>query len=124
MEGNVTASFNPRKVYEKHDFPDALFPDALFPDALFSDTDFPDANAKTADRNAAKNAVVKAANNVANDSRSLIKGISFKSNTPFVKCISKINETLIDNEEDLDVAIPMYNLLEYSKNYRKTTESL
>ena len=123
MEGNVTASFNPRKVYEKHDFPDALFPDALFPDALFpdalfSDTDFPDANAKTADRN------VKAANNVANDSRSLIKGISFKSNTPFVKCISKINETLIDNEEDLDVAIPMYNLLEYSKNYRKTTESL
>ena len=118
MEGNVTASFNPRKVYEKHDFPDALFPDALFPDALFSDTGFPDANAKTADRN------VKAANNVANDSRSLIKGISFKSNTPFVKCISKINETLIDNEEDLDVAIPMYNLLEYSKNYRKTTESL
>ena len=113
MEGNVTASFNPRKVYEKHDFPDALFPDALF-----SDTGFPDANAKTADRN------VKAANNVANDSRSLIKGISFKSNTPFVKCISKINETLIDNEEDLDVAIPMYNLLEYSKNYRKTTESL
>ena len=32
--------------------------------------------------------------------------------------------TLIDNAEDLDVAMPMYNLLEYSKNYRKTTGSI
>ena len=36
----------------------------------------------------------------------------------------KLNGTLIDNAEDLDVAISMYNLLEYSKNYRKTTGSL
>ena len=36
----------------------------------------------------------------------------------------KINGVKIDNPEDLDVVMPMYNLLEYSKNYRKTTGSL
>ena len=36
----------------------------------------------------------------------------------------KINNTLIDNAEDLNIAMPMYNLIEYSKNYRKTTGSL
>ena len=35
-----------------------------------------------------------------------------------------INGVKIDNAEDLDVVVPMYNLLEYSKNYRKTTGSL
>ena len=50
--------------------------------------------------------------------------LAFKNNAPFVGCISKINNTLIDNVEDLDVAMPMYNLIEYSKNYRKTTGSL
>ena len=38
-----------------------------------------------------------------------------------VACISKINEKLIENAEDLDIVMPMYNLLEYSKNYRKST---
>ena len=41
-----------------------------------------------------------------------------------INCISKINGVKIDNAEDLDVVMPMYNLLEYSKNYRKTTGSL
>ena len=41
-----------------------------------------------------------------------------------MKCISKINGVLIDNAEDLDVVIPMYNFLDYSKNYRKITGSL
>ena len=45
----------------------------------------------------------------------------FKINAPFIGCI---NVVLIDNVEDLDVVKPMYNLLEYSKNYSKTTESL
>ena len=49
--------------------------------------------------------------------------LAFK-NAPFTNCISNINNILIDNAEDLDVVIPMYNLLEYSKNYRKTTGSL
>ena len=47
----------------------------------------------------------------------------FKNNAPFINCISKINGVKIDNAEDLDVVMPMYNLLEYSKNYRKTTGS-
>ena len=49
---------------------------------------------------------------------------SFKNNGPFISCISKIINMLIDNAEELDVAMPMYNLIEYSKNYRKTTGSL
>ena len=41
-----------------------------------------------------------------------------------MNCISKINGIKIDNAEDLDVVMLRYNLLEYSKNYRKTTGSL
>ena len=52
------------------------------------------------------------------------KKLAFENNAPFASCISKINSTLIDNAEDLDVVMPMYNLIEYSKNYRKTTGSL
>ena len=52
------------------------------------------------------------------------KSVAFKNNAPFINCISKINGVQIDNAEDLDVVMPMYNLLEYSKNYRKTTGSL
>ena len=51
------------------------------------------------------------------------KKLAFKNNAPFISCISKINNTLIDNAEDLDIVMPMYNLLEYSKNYLKTTGS-
>ena len=47
-----------------------------------------------------------------------------KNNTPFVSCIAKINNELIEDVDDLDVVMPMYNLLEYSKNYRKTIGSL
>ena len=43
---------------------------------------------------------------------------TFKNNAPFINCISKINGVKIDNAEDLDVVMPMYNLLEYSKNYQ------
>ena len=52
------------------------------------------------------------------------KKLALKNNAPFTSCISKINNTLIDNAEDLDIVMPMYNLLEYSKNYRKTTGNL
>ena len=48
----------------------------------------------------------------------------FKNNAPFLSCISKINGELIENAEDLDIVMPMYNLLEYSKNYEKTSGSL
>ena len=50
--------------------------------------------------------------------------LAFKINAPFICRISKINNTLIDNAEDLYITISMYNLIEYSKNYRKTTGSL
>ena len=50
--------------------------------------------------------------------------LAFKSNAPFSICISKINNTLIDNVEDLDVAMNMYNLFEYGKNCTKTTGGL
>ena len=50
--------------------------------------------------------------------------LAFKNNAPFTNCISKINNVLIDNAEDLDIVMLMYNLLEYSKNYRKTTGSM
>ena len=52
------------------------------------------------------------------------KNLAFKNNAPFINCISKINCVKINNAEDLDVVMPMYNLIEYSKNYRKTTGSL
>ena len=52
------------------------------------------------------------------------KKLAFRNNAPFISCILEINNTLIDNAEDLDIVMPMYNLLEYSKNYRKTTGSL
>ena len=52
------------------------------------------------------------------------KSVAFKSKAPFINCISKSNGVQIDNAEDLDVVMAMYNLLEYSKNYRKTTGSL
>ena len=52
------------------------------------------------------------------------QAVTFKNNAPFINCISKINGIKIDNAEDLYVVMPMYNLLEHSKNYRKTTGSL
>ena len=51
------------------------------------------------------------------------KKLAFKNNAPFTSCISKINNTLIDNAEDLDIVMLMYNLREYSKSFRKTTGS-
>ena len=52
------------------------------------------------------------------------KAVAFKNNAPFINCISKINGVKTDNAEDLDVVMPMYNLLKYSKNYKKATGSL
>ena len=44
--------------------------------------------------------------------------------SPFTKCISKINNTDIDNAQNIDIVMPMYNLIEYSDNYSKTSGSL
>ena len=47
-----------------------------------------------------------------------------KNNAPFVSCMTKINNEFIEDADDLDIVMPMYSLLEYSKNYRKTIGSL
>ena len=52
------------------------------------------------------------------------KGVTFKNCAPFTKCISRINNTDIDNAQDIDIVMLMYNLIEYSDNYSKTSGSL
>ena len=52
------------------------------------------------------------------------KPVILKNNAPFISCITRINGELIEDADDLDVVMPTYNSLEYSKNYRKTTGSL
>ena len=51
------------------------------------------------------------------------KGIIFKDCAPFTKCISRMYNTEIDNVQDIDVVMPMYNLIEYSDIYSKTSGS-
>ena len=52
------------------------------------------------------------------------KKLTFKNNAPFRSCITKTNNIFIDNAEDLDIVIPMYNLLEHSDNYSMISGSL
>ena len=52
------------------------------------------------------------------------KGVTFKNCAPFTKCVSRINNTDIDNAHDIDIVMPMYNLIECSENYSKTSGSL
>ena len=58
-----------------------------------------------------------------NDNVNFNKELTLKNNVPFISRISKINGELVENAEDLDIVMPMYNLLEYSKNYEKTLGS-
>ena len=65
------------------------------------------------------------ANNGANNIRDKKnRPLILKNNAPFVSCITRINGKLIEDADDLDIVMYMYNLLEYSKNYRKTIGSL
>ena len=60
----------------------------------------------------------------ANENHKAEKNVAFKNNAPLRSCNSKINSTLINNAEDLDIVMPMYNLLEYSQNFSMTSGSL
>ena len=60
----------------------------------------------------------------ATDPNNRNKKVIFKNGAPFTNCISKIDNTQIDNAEYIDIVMPMYNLIEYSDNYSKTFESL
>ena len=55
----------------------------------------------------------KAAKNNAN------KKLIFKNCASFSNCISRINNTQVDNAHDIDVVMPMYDLIEYSDNYSR-----
>ena len=55
-----------------------------------------------------------------NPANRINKKLVFKNNGLFRSCISKINNTFIDNAEDLDIVMPMYNPLQYSDNYSMT----
>ena len=64
------------------------------------------------------------ANNGANNIRAKRnRPVILKNNAPFVSGITRINGELIEDADDLDIVMPIYNLLEYSKNYRKTIGS-
>ena len=52
------------------------------------------------------------------------KKVIFKNCAPFTNCINEINNIQIDNAKDIDIVMSMYNLIEYSNNYAKTTGSL
>ena len=65
---------------------------------------------------------VTSQNNFIRDKKN--RPLILKNNAPFVSCITRINGELIEDADDLDIVMPMYNLLEYSKNYRKTIGSL
>ena len=70
--------------------------------------------------------VVKGTINVTrpNNNNAYDKNLAFKSSTPCIGCIIKINNTLIDRAEDLNIVMVMHNLIEHSKNYSKTSGSL
>ena len=63
-------------------------------------------------------------NNAARQADERDKGVTFKNSTPFIKCISWINKTEINNAQDIDIVMPMFKLIEYSDNYSKTSGSL
>ena len=50
--------------------------------------------------------------------------VIFKSCAPFTNCISEINNTDLDNTKDLNIVMPMYNVIDYSDNYSKTSGCL
>ena len=58
------------------------------------------------------------------DANNTNKKVIFKNCAPFTDCISKINNTQVDNAKDIDTVVPMYNLIEHSDNYSKTSGSL
>ena len=58
------------------------------------------------------------------DDKTRNKELIFKNNAPFRSFILKINNTFMKNAEDLDIVMPLYNLLGYSDNYSMTSGSL
>ena len=58
------------------------------------------------------------------DANNTGKKVILKNCAQFTYCISKTNNTQVDNAKDIDIVMPMYNLIKYSDNYSKTSGSL
>ena len=58
------------------------------------------------------------------DANNSNKKVIFINCTPFTNCINEINNTQVDNAKDIDIVMPMHNLIEYSVNYSKTSGGL
>ena len=78
--------------------------------------DYSDAYILVKGTNTVNGVVNGAENDIVRRNRPLI----LKNNAPFVSCITRINGELIEDADDSDIVMSMYNLLEYSKSYRKT----
>ena len=50
--------------------------------------------------------------------------VAFKNCASFTKCVTHINDKHLDAAENLDIVMPMYNLIEYSDNYSNKSGSL
>ena len=61
---------------------------------------------------------IRAANDL-NDTR-----LALKNCAPFSKCNLEINDEHVDTAENLDIVMPMYNLIEYSDNYQDSSATL
>ena len=59
------------------------------------------------------------ATNAVNDTR-----LALKNCAPFTKCSLEINDEHVDTAENLDIVMPMYNLIEYSHNYQDSSGTL
>ena len=64
--------------------------------------------------------IVANSNNVAAENN---RKVALKKSAPFFNCILKINSQLVEDAQDLDIVMPMYNQLYYYKNFKKTTGS-
>ena len=61
------------------------------------------------------------ATNPGNNINEYNRKVTLQSSAPFFSCELSINSQKVDFCNDLDVVMPMYDLLYYSKNFRKTT---
>ena len=69
-------------------------------------------------------ATIRVPNTAAAGAAVSIRKNVFKNCAPFTNCISDINNTQIDNTRDINIVMPIYNLIEYSDNYCKTSGGL
>ena len=70
------------------------------------------------------NAYVLVTGNITATPNNAAMQVAFKNCAPFEKCRTEINETFIDETDFINIAMPMYNLIEYSDNYSDTSGSL